>query len=300
MDLFEASELPDMALSNRQGYKTEDPRYQALLKYVRNELLAEVLAKREKFTDYKNAEKKRLKEEEAMRQEQELKKQASQQKEKTAEKFDQYTRRYGDTIPRAAAMAALDRAFVQGDRVIGLKQRVDSVKKTVLISHTYSDKGLADVVFQMLRHNGVPAKDILYTSCDEEESRIPPDEAVYDYLQKFFVESLSNQRIYVLFVTSDNTKKSWGATVEVGAAWITKVEHKIFNIPPYRPEKPLDDEHVWHQTDRDAEGNLSMSPLSADVCCQMIEYVCRQLAYRPKVRAENLRYLKGLVEIRQA
>lgn len=298
VDLFEASELPDMALSNRQGYKTEDPRYQALLKYVRNDLLAEVLAKREKFTDYKNAEKKRLKEEESLRREQALKEQSRQQKEKTSAKFDQYTRRYGDTIPRAAAMAALDRAFVLGDRVIGLKQRVDSLKKTVLISHTYADKGLADIVFQMLRHNGVPAKDILYTNCDDEESRIPPDEAVYDYLRKFFVESLSDQRIYVLFVTSDNTKKSWGALMEIGASWITKVDHKIFNIAPFRPEKPLDDEHVWHQTDRDAEGNLSMSPLSADVCCQMIEYVCRQLAYRPKTRAENLRYLKGLVEIR--
>lgn len=39
VDLFELTELPDMALSNRQGYKSDDLRYQVVLEYVRNELL---------------------------------------------------------------------------------------------------------------------------------------------------------------------------------------------------------------------------------------------------------------------
>ncbi len=298
VDLFESTELPDMALSNRQGYKTEDVRYQEFLKYVRKNLLAEILSMREKFTDFKNAAKKKLKEEEALRKEIELRESAAKQKSTTVDTFNKYTSRYGDMIPREAALSALNRAFVAGDKIIGLKQEVDSVKKTVLISHTYADKGLADTVFQMLKHNSVPVDDILYTNCDEEEARIPPDEAVYDYLRKFFVESFSNQKIYVLFVTSDNTKKSWGAMVEIGAAWITKVDHRIFTITPYRPEKPLDDTKIWHQTDRDEEGNLSMSKLSADVCCQMIEHVCKTLSYTCKSRGENLRYLRNLVTVK--
>ncbi|EAQ96895.1 ATP-binding protein [Congregibacter litoralis] len=36
IDLFELSELPDMALSNRQGYKSDDPRYVAMLELVRS------------------------------------------------------------------------------------------------------------------------------------------------------------------------------------------------------------------------------------------------------------------------
>ena len=40
---FELTELPDMALSNRQGYKTDDPRYQAVLDYVRKTLLPDIL-----------------------------------------------------------------------------------------------------------------------------------------------------------------------------------------------------------------------------------------------------------------
>lgn len=46
VDLFELSELPDMALSNRQGYKSDDPRYEAVIRYVRNTLLPDILRKR--------------------------------------------------------------------------------------------------------------------------------------------------------------------------------------------------------------------------------------------------------------
>lgn len=51
VDIFELTELPDMALSNRQGYKSDDPRYQAVLDYVRNTLLPDVLKKRDVFVN---------------------------------------------------------------------------------------------------------------------------------------------------------------------------------------------------------------------------------------------------------
>ena len=92
------------------------------------------------------------------------------------------------------------------------------LKKRILISHTYDDKALADIVYKMLLHNNVPSEDILYTSCDDEEARIPEGEKVYQYLRDFFVDSYSTEKIYVLFITSDNTQKSWGAITEVGAA----------------------------------------------------------------------------------
>src|SRR3546814_13430925 len=62
VDLFELTELPDMALSNRQGYKSDDPRYEAVREYVRKELLADILRRRETYTDLLNAEKKKQKE----------------------------------------------------------------------------------------------------------------------------------------------------------------------------------------------------------------------------------------------
>lgn len=59
VDLFELTELPDMALSNRQGYKSDDLRYQVVLEYVRNELLPLTLRMRGVFSDLKNHRKKK-------------------------------------------------------------------------------------------------------------------------------------------------------------------------------------------------------------------------------------------------
>ena len=62
VDIFELTELPDMALSNRQGYKSDDPRYQAVLDYVRNTLLPDILKKRDIFVSIgkKKKEEKKL------------------------------------------------------------------------------------------------------------------------------------------------------------------------------------------------------------------------------------------------
>ena len=152
---------------------------------------------------------------------------------------------------------------------MGIKSIIDTQKKKILISQTYPDKDLADVVYNMLVFNNVPPEDIIYTNCDDEVSRIPEGDVgksgIYDYLRDFFVDSYSTQKIYVIFVTSNNTKKSWGALIEVGAAWITQIEHKIFNIYDFRPEHPLDDEQQWHTSSRNEEGELCMSKLNVDI-----------------------------------
>ena len=55
VDLFELSELPDMALSNRQGYKSDDSRYEAVIEYVRKILLPAIINKRATYAALKNA-----------------------------------------------------------------------------------------------------------------------------------------------------------------------------------------------------------------------------------------------------
>ena len=59
VDLFELTELPDMALSNRQGYKTDDIRYQKVLETVRNVLLPDILKMREKYVSFTKETKKK-------------------------------------------------------------------------------------------------------------------------------------------------------------------------------------------------------------------------------------------------
>jgi hypothetical protein len=112
---------------------------------------------------------------------------------------------------------------------MGIKSIIDTQKKKILISQTYKDKDLADIIYNMLVFNNVPSEDIIYTNCDDEIARIPEGDVgksgIYDYLRDFFVNSYSTQKMYVIFITSHDSKTSWGALTEVGAAWITQVEH---------------------------------------------------------------------------
>lgn len=302
VDLFELTELPDMALSNRQGYKSDDPRYVAVLDYVRKELLADILRKREIFTDIGKAKKKQQKQDEQKDNEEKLRRDVDAFRKKASEEAASNLLGLGSGLSREAIEGAITKSINDNSPDLGLKSLVDSQKKKILISQTYPDKPFADIIYQMLLHNNVPAEDILYTNCDDEICRVPEGRGVYDYLREFFVESYSTQKIFVLFVTSANTKVSWGAITEVGASWITQVDHKIFNVHPFRPEHPLNDEMQWQSTNREepTRGELWMIPLNADVFCQKIEAVCDALDYKKKTRADNKAYLGTLIPIRSA
>lgn len=303
IDIFELTELPDMALSNRQGYKTDDPRYQAVLDYVRKNLLPDILKMRDVFVSLGKKKKEEEKLEEQRKNEASFKKSVDRFRKNTAKKAaTKISDKLGiPTEQLEAVETILSEEINSNSPDMGIKSIIDSQKKKILISQTYNDKDLADIVYNMLVFNNVPPEDIIYTNCDDEVCRIPEGDVgksgIYDYLRDFFVDSYSTQKMYVIFVTSENTKRSWGALTEVGAAWITQIEHKIFNIHDFRPEHPLDDEQQWHTSFRDSAGNLYMSKLSADVFSQKIEYICDKLGYTKRTRQENKDYLATLVKI---
>lgn len=300
VDLFELSELPDMALSNRQGYKSDDPRYAAVLDFVRKELLADVLKMRDLFVDLKKTDKGKRKLELQKAKEERLRRQVKRYRDQVSKSATQRIVGLGrnlSKIPRRAIERAIAEEINENNPDIGLKREVDEMKKRILISQTYGDKSLSDTIYQMLLHNNVPADHILYTNCDDQQCRIPEGMHVYEYLRDFFMRSYSTQKILAIFVTSKNTKKSWGAVAEVGAAWITHIDHKIFNIHPFRPEHPLDNAQTWHSTNRDKEG-CWMSKLNADIFCQKIESICDVLEYQSKDRAANVAHLGTLITIR--
>jgi len=298
IDLFELSELPDMALSNRQGYKSDDPRYEKVISYVRNTLLPEILRKRDSFADLTKAQKKQEVTNQQKKNEAELKKRIDEFRQNASKIASESINKIGANAPQDVIQQVIFESINSSTLDLGIKSIVDSQKKKILISQTYSDKALADIVYKMLVFNNASEEDILYTNCDDEICRVPEGSSVYGYLRDFFVESYSTQKIFVLFITSENTKESWGAITEVGASWITQIDHKIFNIDPFRPEHPLDDQAQWHTTNRDTKSKeLSMSSLSADIFCQKIEAVCDKIGYTKKTRHENKEYLKGLIPI---
>ena len=298
VDLFELSELPDMALSNRQGYKTDDERYIVVEKYVRETLLSDILSMRTKFTDEKNKDKKKKAQKNLENEESKFKEAVISFKSTTTTKAAEEINKLAPDVRVEDIERIVNAAIENNIPSLGIKPALDSHKKKILISHTGADSPLADVIFKMLTYNNVPIEDIIYTSSEEEECRIPEGTALYDNIRKFFVDSYSDKKMYVVFVTSENTKKAWGAMVEIGASWITQIDNKIFNISPFRPEHPLNDEHMWHTTNRNEDTQfISMSKLNADVFCVKIEDICDKLGYAKRTRLENKTMLASLIAV---
>lgn len=300
IDLFEQSDLPDMALSNRQGYKSDDKRYEMVRDYIRSVLLPDILKKRQLYSDLTKAQKKKESNRKLKASEDALKKLMDEFRSNTSKVAADDISKMGIGVPKDVIEKAIFESISKNSPDLGIKSFIDSQKKKILISQTYPDKPLSDIIYRFLLFNNAPSEDILFTNCDDEICRVPEGLSVYQYLRDFFVESYSTQKIFVLFVTSENTRSSWGAITEVGASWITQIDHKIFNVPPFRPEHPLNDEAQWQSTNRatPTTGELWMSPLNADIFCQKIEDVCRRLGYQHKERLSNMEFLQTLVSIR--
>ena len=295
IDLFELSELPDMALSNRQGYKSDDPRYIKVIEHVKDELLPSIIAKRVAYAKAKKDQSEKNKINKQEEEERSFRQSVTEFRKNTSAQVAQSIVGKGTCFSEEEVRSAVEDAINANSNMLGLKPHIDQQKKKLFISHTGRDKDIGDIVYNMLVYNNVPPEDIIYTSCDDEVSRVPQGMNIYEYLRKFFVDSVSDKKMYVLFVTSDNTKTAWGAMVEIGASWITRVYHKIFNINSFRPEHPLNDELMWNTIRRAEDGRLSITKLNCDDFCSKIEQVCDVIGYSHKLRNENKAKLSTLI-----
>ncbi len=297
IDLFELTELPDMASSNRQGYKTEDIRYQKVVEYVKKELVPAILKKR-------------------------VIRRSIEKKLKEKEEYDELTK-YGDEVQqkigdlnkkiRIDIKRAIDVGYETKQEVEDVieqkttkeimklfndKKKLDATIKKILISHAYDDQKIATILYDFLLYNNVPPEDILFSNAIDGKSRIPEEVHIYEYLKDWFVKRFANEKIHVLFLTSENQLNSRGATLEVGAAWVTKRDHSIFNIDGHRPSAPLDTAKAWidFKKQDNAEGiKIILSKPEADKFCSKIEYICTDVSYSYKVktREENIKYLNN-------
>jgi hypothetical protein len=295
-DLFEETSLPDMALSNRQGYKSDDIRYETLVNYVRNTLLREVLEIRALYSDLlkSNTNKKRFQ------------KQHDRERDfrKSVNEFKQFLANDINTGVEDLTFEEISSKIDNQIHLLGIKPQIDASKRELLISHTGTDTILAEIIYDLAVFNNIPQDKIIYTSCENEVSRIPEGLSIFDYLRCFFVESVSDKMPFVVFVTSDKMSKSWGALLEVGAAWITKCDHKIFNIfcidstTSFKPSLPLDISSVYNNTNVSySENFVSINNVNLDDFCVKIESIARKLGYNFKKREENIEFLKERVAI---
>ena len=132
-----------------------------------------------------------------------------------------------------------------------LKRKMDAFLKQiipqesgrkVLICHNEEDKDKADIIEKILHECGFTANEIIYTSSDHAESKVPfrgkNRERIFKHIKKFFVQDMLYNPA-VIFVHSKNMQNSWGAIVEVGAAWITTSNDFIVRIDDKDPKPPL-------------------------------------------------------------
>ncbi|MET0116438.1 MAG: ATP-binding protein [Sedimenticola sp.] len=284
VDLFEETSLPDMALSNRQGYKSDDERYQEVISYVRKELLPKVVALRVKYASYLKQEKEAEKNAKNKEREDTFKKQVDAFKDKASTSAaSSITKKYKvESLSEEELEGLIEKAINNNLPSMGIKKAIDSSKKKLLISHSYADKSICDFICDLLIFNGVPAEEIIYTSSDNPDSTIPRNAPIFDYLRDFFVESYSTEKIYVIYVTSESMAGSWAAVSEVGAGWITKSDHDIFNLNAYSPKKPLNVDVVWANVTIGTDDTISMPLNEANRVVEKIEGITKALNHDSK------------------
>ncbi|OSQ42271.1 ATP-binding protein [Thalassospira alkalitolerans] len=302
VDLFEETELPDMALSNRQGYKSDDPRFQMVKDYVKNELLPKIVSLRAKYTALKKEKSQREKQEKDKKREQTFKGLIENFKIHAAESAVKNIAGSADNrenLDMRLIQDAVAQAINMNLPDMGVKSKIDSEKRRILLSHTKADKAVCDFVYKLLLFNDVPPEHIIYTNSENAESRIPvkfPQVEIFEYLREFFVESYSTEKIFVLYVTSEQMSKSWGAVSEVGAGWIAKSDHDVISIDSYVPQQPLNTKAEWTNISHGEDG-VVLESKEADKIAEKMVVICKYLGYEPKSKELNLQETERIASV---
>ena len=298
IDAFEAPDFPDMAGTNRQGYNENDLRWETALEFIRN-ITDEIVKLHSQFASLERAAKDAEKEAKKADDEKKLKERLDSVTKSMAHNLSQ---KLHETDSEGSINKAVSDELEAMKPLLGFKATVDANKKKIMISQTLKDKPVSDVIYQMLLFNNVPKEDVIYSNGPDPETNLP-EKDIYGYLQEFFINSASTEMIYVLFVTSKNVVDidkehpavSWGELMEIGAAWVTKKDHWIFNVDDFKPEKPLNVEDKWVaiytiNTDGGTK-TLSLTEAMANSFCAKIIYTCTACGYSPKDFAANKNHL---------
>ncbi|GAA5395739.1 hypothetical protein BOVMAS03_16390 [Streptococcus uberis] len=261
VDEFEDTSLPDMALSNRQGYKNDDVRYKLFLK-IASELLKDILKRKDSAIKAKKKNSEKTK---------------RQKKQKAEEEFvtkaQEALKMFNDAVPDNNLNPKVANDMF---RQLGMKKAVvDSDVRKILLSHTRTDEKINNTIYKLLLFNGFNEDEIIYTSDPDGKSSVPYGMKVYEYLREFFVKSYSDKTIYVLYIYSDNSANSPGVLQEIGAGWIVQNEHGIIKAGLSKPEEPLNIETLYPSLCLDSSRKVVVTTQNHfNVLYQLLERTC--------------------------
>jgi len=205
VDLLEETQLPDIAASNRQGYREDDPRFMKTLKLIKQKALWPILKLKTEAAEEKNFVR-------------DLEK-ANQQK---ASK-DDFDRSIREVIENPDFKKVIhDSTSIRNtlERAWELKDTIKETCKKVMVSHDSGDKEVVDELERVLHFCGFEKEEIIYTSSNYRESRCVAYEDIYDYLRDFFVNTALRTDLCVIYVFNQAFAGKWNPVLEAGAGWV--------------------------------------------------------------------------------
>ncbi len=205
VDLLEETELPDIASSNRQGYKEDDARYVQTLELIKKYALRPILELKKAATDEKNYIKNKEKED----------------KLKTSkEEFDKTIRKVVDDPIFKQVIRDSEPVKIALEKGWELKDTLKESYKKLMISHSSDDKELIDELEKVVHFCGFEKEEILYTSSKYYESGFQAYTDIYEYLKDFFVNTTRRSDLAIIYVLNEKFVYKWDPVLEAGAGWV--------------------------------------------------------------------------------
>lgn len=97
----------------------------------------------------------------------------------------------------------------------------------IFISHAYKDKLLVDALVELLTKAGIKSEQIVSSSTPG--SQLHTGKPLYEMLRN----ELSNEKVFVIFMLSDNFYASKVCLNEMGAAWVREADCEIIILPGF-------------------------------------------------------------------
>ena len=276
IDLLEDSSLPDIAASNRQGYKEDDIRYVRTLELIKERALRPITNLKVSATNVLKEEKQRQKEDKLKAEK---------------EKMD---RAIQDIVEDPIIKKAISDSESSEKLVEKLKNQweiktvLNEQYKKLMISHSSDDKPLIDELEKVLLNMGFTSDEIIYTSSMYMESRPGPYDDIYEYLREFFVNTYKRNDLCVLYIINKGFNAKWNPVLEAGAGWVVRTDYYPFYTDDYSSIKaPLNkNSHLIPKL------SLGMNLIDCQYLAMSIQIILRKCGKEERTLDQILDFIK--------
>lgn len=205
VDLLELSELPDIASSNRQGYKEDDSRYLATLSLIKKYALRPILDLKDAATSEKNylreLEKRKMLDE-------------------SKEAFNRSIHEIVDDPEFKTVINNSTHIKQVLEEAWTLKDVLRESYKKILLSHSGEDKEIVDELEKAIHFCGFRKDEIIYSSSRYHESGFGAYVDIYAYLKTFFVDTVRRTDLCAIYILNEGFNRKWDPVLEAGAGWV--------------------------------------------------------------------------------